>query len=78
MAVKTRSPFETRRLSSRRNKPAGIRLNLGSIAELRCVLGSAFRRADRTEGSQKLATLRDAITHLAKLIPQAERNMPEI
>ena len=26
----------------------------------------------------KLATLRDAIAHLAKLIPQAERNMPEI
>jgi len=29
------------------------------------------------DGSQ-LATLRDAIAHLAKLIPKAERNMPEI
>jgi hypothetical protein len=26
----------------------------------------------------KLATLREAIAHLAKIIPKAERNMPEI
>ena len=30
------------------------------------------------EDGSKLATLRDAIAHLAKLIPKAERNMPEI
>jgi hypothetical protein len=30
------------------------------------------------EDGSKLATLRDAIAHLARLIPKAERNMPEI
>jgi hypothetical protein len=30
------------------------------------------------EDGGKLATLRDAIAHLAKLIPKAESNMPEI
>jgi hypothetical protein len=30
------------------------------------------------EDGSKLATLRDAIAHLVKLIPKAERNMPEI
>jgi hypothetical protein len=30
------------------------------------------------EDSSKLATLRDAIAHLAQLIPEAKRNMPEI
>jgi hypothetical protein len=30
------------------------------------------------EDGSKLATLRDAIAHLAKLIPKAERNVPEI
>ena len=30
------------------------------------------------EDGSKLATLQDAITHLAKLIPKAERDMPEI
>jgi hypothetical protein len=30
------------------------------------------------EDGRKLATLRQAIAHLAKLIPRAERDMPEI
>jgi hypothetical protein len=30
------------------------------------------------EDGRKLATLQDAIAHLAKLIPKAERDMPEI
>ena len=30
------------------------------------------------EDGSKLATLRDAIAHLAKLIPKAERNVPEL
>ncbi|SHJ46208.1 hypothetical protein SAMN05444159_0681 [Bradyrhizobium lablabi] len=30
------------------------------------------------DGTTKLATLREAIAHLAKIIPKAERNLPEI
>jgi hypothetical protein len=30
------------------------------------------------QDATKLATLRDAVAHLAKIIPKAERNMPEI
>jgi hypothetical protein len=53
-------------------------LNPGSVAESRCALGSAVFRAIVLEDGSKLATLRDAIAHLAKLIPKAERDMPQI
>jgi hypothetical protein len=53
-------------------------LNPGSVAELRCVLGSAVFRADRLDDGSKLSTLREAISHLGKIIPKAEHDMPEI
>ena len=62
-----------------RNESAGIALE-PKVPLRSCVVSWSFRFAEPIvlPDGRKLATLREAITQLAKIIPESEHDMPEV